>query len=154
MSSSVRRLYLLVTANALVFPSVSVRQTIRDGGKWRIRACCCQSQSQGHRTNVDQSAGVSEAFHNLSRPRGENHSRSATAPMRISRRSRNNKRDTTPRHSASEFSYAGAELLILKIDLAAAAIAGQVRMVAKISHRLRLPCAAGATNNLYFYFVD
>ena len=35
------------------------------------------------------------------------------------------------RHSAFEFSYTDAELLVLNGDLAAAAVAGQLRMVAK-----------------------
>jgi len=58
------------------------------------------------------------------------------------------------RHSAFEFSYTDAELLVLNGDLAAAAIAGQLRMVAKISNRLGLTCTAGATNNLYSYFIN
>ena len=57
------------------------------------------------------------------------------------------------RHCTSKFSYAAAKLLVLETDLAAAALAGQVRMVVKISNRLRLPCAADATNNLYCYVV-
>jgi hypothetical protein len=42
------------------------------------------------------------------------------------------------RHGPSKFNYAGMELLVLEVDLAAAVVAGQVRIVAKKSNELDL----------------
>ena len=58
------------------------------------------------------------------------------------------------RHGLSKFSYAGAKSLILHPDFGAAAVASQVRMVAKISDGLELSCAAVGTNDFYGDFIQ
>ena len=62
-------------------------------------------------------------------------------------------RVSEPCHRACKFNNAGPELLVLKGDVRAAAVACHVRMVEKISEWLELSCTAGSANDFDRHFI-